>query len=118
MGQSIAKALKDDGINAEAVAVTQGATPDQVSHNADRLLFVAMKEWKTDIFTNVTLHWNMQADVADQNGTILATNSITGAQAVQEAAIGEDANSVIAISNTSKKLKELLDTPEIQQALQ
>ncbi|MEM7061031.1 MAG: hypothetical protein AAF557_25920 [Pseudomonadota bacterium] len=118
LGQSIAQSLKNDGISAQALAVDLRTKPDQVSHDADRLLFVTMKEWKTDIFTNVTLHWNMQADVADQSGAILATNSITGVQSVEAAAIGEDANSAIAVSNASKKLKDLLGTPEIQQAIQ
>lgn len=118
LGQSIAQSLKNDGVNAQAVAVAPGATADQVSATTDRLLFVSMKEWKTDVFAQVTLHWNLQADVADQGGTVLASNEISGTQGVGPAPIGEAANSVVAISNASKKLKELLGTPEIQQALQ
>ncbi len=117
LGQAIAKSLSLKGVNATAAVVAPGSGPDAVNAASDRVLFVAMREWKTDVFAQTTFHWNVEASVLDSSGTVLAANTETGSSGIGTAVL-EAGKSNIAISSASQKLQELLNTPEITSALQ
>ena len=115
------RALEVQGIAAKALPLGAGTPNDAIiaqfqTQGSDRLLVVAMREWKTDAMMRLTLHWALDAAVHDQSGAEIATHSIAGTSPAGTAGF-ESGNSAAAIQQASQKLSELLNDPGIVAAL-
>lgn len=85
---------------------------------ADRLLLLEVHEWKTDVYAQVTVHWNLTAKVFDRSGRQLAKESIEGTGGTGTiGGLSDEAKGRIAATEASRLLGELLDRPAIKAAL-
>jgi hypothetical protein len=117
----LVRALDAQGITAKALMLAPGTSVDDSvmqfqDQGTDRLLVVAMREWKTDSMMRITLHWDFDASVYDPSGVMLAKQSISGVAPVGGSGF-ESGNSAVAIQQISQKLTELLNQPDIVAAL-
>lgn len=111
------------GVDVKPLASATGpADPAALSaqaagQGAQRLLLLEMREWKTDVFAQVTVTWDLTARVFDTSGQELANEKTNGVQGTGSAGIGEDANGQIADAALKRRLGELLSRPAIATAL-
>ena len=117
----LVRALEAQGITAKALMLAPGTSIDDgvmqfQDQGTDRLLVVAMREWKTDAMMRITLHWDFEASVYDPTGVMLAKKSISGVAPVGGSGL-ESGNSAVSIQQISQKLTELLNQPDIVAAL-
>jgi len=115
------RGLEAKGITAKALVLPAGTGVDQAldgfrKQGSERLLLVAMREWKTDAMMRLTLHWDLQATVYDPSGQVLGEHGVSGVQPVGGAGF-ESGNSAAAGQQVSQKLNELLNDPKIVAAL-
>ena len=63
------------------------------------------------------MHWDLEAEVRDAQGTVLARNAIAGTSGIGATGL-EASNAQGAIGMASTRFSELLGTPEMVAALQ
>lgn len=86
--------------------------------DADRLLLLDIHEWKTDVYAQVTVHWNLTARVFDRSGRMLAEESIQGTGGTGTiGGLSDEAKGRIAATEASRLLGVLLNRPAIKGAL-
>ena len=117
----LVRALDAQGITAKALMLAPGTSVDDSikqfrGQGTDRLLIVAMREWKTDAMMRMTLHWGLDAMVYDPSGAVLGKHSISGTAPVGGAGF-ESGNSAVSSQQMSQKLNELLNHTDIVAAL-
>ena len=110
------------GARASALQVPRGATerdalPAFNATEADRLLLIEMREWKTDVFAQVTVSFDVTARVFDRSGTELASQSIRGTEGTGTSGVFEERKNEIANSEVRRRFGELLSRPDITAAL-
>ena len=76
----LVRALDAQGIAAKALMLAPGTSVDDSvkqfrGQDTDRLLIVAMREWKTDAMMRLTLHWGLDATVHDPSGRPLSSSA-------------------------------------------
>ena len=118
----LVNSYKSKGVEATALSTTPGQATAEIvtqsaSTGAERLLVVEMQEWKTDIYAQVTVSWNLTAKVFDASGQELASEQSNGQQGTGSAGIGEDANGQIADTALKQRFGDLLARPSIAAAL-
>ena len=86
------------------------------SESAERLLLVEVEDWRTDIYTRITLSWRLRATVFDRTGKILAAANSQGKEPVSRTSVTGEYNDV-AVSKLSEKLTWLLNERQITEAL-
>lgn len=120
---SVVQGLEKAGIDTEKVTISHSQTPTQakdtiLSVGSDRALMVVINKFKSDTYTNVRLTYELSAFVYGKDGTLLAQNQITGSKNLGGNAWNPPAYATKAVPEAlSEKLDDLLDTPEILQAL-
>lgn len=86
--------------------------------DADRLLLLEIHEWKTDVYAQITVHWNLTAKVFDRSGRLLAEESIQGTGGTGTiGGLSDEAKGRIAAAEASRLLGELLNRAAIKDAL-
>lgn len=81
----IAASLKAKGYDPKPVIVPHTAEEPETlqllgATGAPKALVIEIHEWMSDTMTNVAMHYLLTAKVVDAQGTVLAQNSITGAE--------------------------------------
>ena len=85
---------------------------------ADRLLLLEIHEWKTDVYAQVTVHWNLTAKIFDRSGRLLAEESVRGTGGTGTiGGLSDEAKGQVAATEASRLLGELLNRPAIKDAL-
>lgn len=84
----------------------------------DRGLVLVIREFESDTMTNITVDWDIEASVYDQNGKIVTTESDRGSEDL----VGSFMNPPKAARQKvpaflHEKIHELLNRPSIQSAL-
>ena len=127
LNDAVANALRNQGIEAAPILPievkgtgsgydTSEALAGFQAHPAGRLLLVEVDDWRTDIYTRITLSWALRASVYDRNGTILATAHSQGKEPVSRTSVtGEYAG--VTTGKLSEKLTWLLNERQITDAL-
>lgn len=115
---AVARALSAKGYQAVSQPVAPGTPADKVPFETDRLLYIAMREWKSDVSLNVTMHHNAEATVYKAGYVDPVTASISFVGAGGDASlVSPAASGNTAIAFSSGKMAELLNAPAIQAAL-
>ena len=118
---AVVQALERQSAEVTALVLPPGASRESAlerfrQHQTERLLLIAMKQWKTDSMMRVTLHWDLAASVYDKTGSVLARHSVSGVEPVGSAGF-ETGNSNTATQQIAQKLGDLLNHPDIVAAL-
>jgi hypothetical protein len=121
INEAVVGALTNRGIAASALQPAKGTDEAATlaafqAQGADRLLVVELQDWRTDVYTRVKLNWRLAAIVYDRAGNTLAHNSSQGANPVANTDLTAK-YSVIATSELSSKLSDLLNERVITEAL-
>jgi hypothetical protein len=118
---AVVRALADRGIAASALQPVKGiGEPETLAafraQGADRLLVVAIQDWRTDVYTRVKLSWRLEASVHDRAGNLLAQTTSQGATPVASSDLTAK-YAPIAVGELSRKLSDLLNERVITEAL-
>lgn len=119
----LANSFTGSGTKVETILLPPGASDaDALARfqrtSADRLLLIEIREWKTDHYSQVTVHWDLAARVYDQRGTLLGQNRIQGTEGTGEGFWSlESGKSRIAAGEAQRRFGELLSKPSIVAAL-
>jgi hypothetical protein len=85
----------------------------------ERVLLVALREWKSDTYTNTTLQYNVEMTVYDVGGKMLASKRIQGNDNLGGDALNPPGHARQAVPVAyRKKIDELLNSADIRSALQ
>ncbi len=117
LSNAIAKALSARGYGASPTFIPPGTAAEDVAFSSDRLLFVAMREWKSDSSLSITMHHDADAIVYKPGHRDPASASIKSTGPGGAAQISPSATAKIAISASSRAIAELLNQPQIRDAL-
>lgn len=127
LNDAVAGALRNQGIQAgpilpvEIKGTGKGFDRSEAlagfqTQPSERLLLVEVEDWRTDIYTRITLSWRLRATVFDRAGQILATSTSQGKEPVSRTSVsGEYAD--IAVTELSQRLSWLLNERQITDAL-
>ena len=122
MSISIVEAMKKKGVKAFSLDAPDGATRALarqllIKENADRLVILQQREWKTDTYFNTALIYSVTLEVLRGDGASLAENDLAGRDNLGGATVPADAR-----VNTERafkaKLELLLNDPEVLAALE
>lgn len=116
MTGAMVRALQDKGFDASPLPTQPGSALVAVSPTTDRTLVVSLREWKTDVYAQVTLSWDMDVTVFDSSGQQLATVGDQGVEGIGHGAF-EAEKAKITVGMAGRKIANLLNMPEIQSAL-
>lgn len=112
----------DAGTSAAGIELPKG-TDDQAAiqafqqQPADRFLLVKMLDWKTDVYAQITVIWDLEAKVFDRSGQLLASQSSRGTQGTGTNGAFEERRSELAQKEAASRFGELLNDPAIRAAL-
>ncbi len=118
----VVEALKASGVSASAVPVAPNADAQKAqdaiaSAKAERGLVVLVKQWKSDLYLNMEVDFDLTAVVLDAAGLELARSKVAGNDRLG-AATFESEVSAAASAALKRKLEVLLNDPAIVAALQ
>ena len=88
-----------------------------VKGNKEKNVILMVKEWKTDVMMNFRLIYDLDLQVVDSQGNVLASNALEGDEKLSGAGF-ESQNSKSAAAAFETKLGRLFNNPEILAALQ
>ncbi len=124
MTDVIAASLAKKGFKTVPVTVLYSDKQDGVvekakASNADRMIILTLKEWKTDTYQNVALQYDATVSVLDKEGKKLAEKNIKGRDNLGGSSWNPPAYARKAVPEAfKKKMEELLNTQEIAKSLQ
>jgi hypothetical protein len=124
VGQDISKSLAQKGFKPVIVELSPQDDDATVfdklaASKAPRLIFMKLKEWKSDTYTNTALIYNVDLRVMDENGKILAEKFLEGRDNLKGSVMNPPAHAKKAVPIALKqKLEELLNDPGVQKALE
>jgi len=120
LSQALENALRNSGY---AVTSLQVASPDSSAVTATitqsgkaKNVVLTVTEWKTDIYMNMTLHFNLSLAVITGDGETVASNQSQGSENVGGGAY-ESQNAKTAAAALETKIGRLFNHPEIIAAL-
>ena len=99
-------------------ATLEAFTMEIEGKDLSKAVFLEIREWKTDIYASVTLHYDLELLVLDGEGTALARSVQSGKEPIGGSTINPSANGVKASQALATKLSYLFNNPEIQAALE
>lgn len=79
-------------------------------------LYLDIREWKTDIYISITLHWDLTLTVLNANGEVLAESTDYGQEAIGAGRFEKD-NAIAASLALSTKLAGLFNDPAVKAAM-
>ena len=103
---------KLDISSADATVVAEAVSKD----GRERNVVLVVTDWKTDVYANVKLIYDLTLQVLEKDGTVIASNQSKGEESLGGAGFGKH-NSTTAASAFELKVSRLFNTPEIVQAL-
>lgn len=117
----VVEALKAQGIDASAVTLAPGNDP-QVAAAAiggtasQRGLVVLLDEWRSDLFMNMEVDYDLTAQVLDAEGALLASSNEAGNNHLGQASFEREVSDA-ASAALKRKLEALLNDPAVVAAL-
>lgn len=124
MTGAIKNSLVNKGVT--AVPVTAAVADDEKAvleklkaAGGDRLILLALREWKSDTYQNTKLTYDMSLTVYDKTGKPLGESSLNGADNLGGSAWDPAKHARRAVPMAFKeKIEKLFSDPKIAQALQ
>lgn len=83
---------------------------------ASRRLSVTLREWKSDVYSNLKVLFDVQMDVTNADGEVLASSSIQGEEAAGGGAMMEQHNESVRRAFEAK-MSLLFSKPDVRAAL-
>lgn len=123
MAAAIVRSLKDKGVKTVSVQVNPTDDMNAVitalnNANAQRLILLSLKHWKSDTYNNVGLAYDLVLQVFDAKGNQLAQKQVSGDDNLGGSAWNPPAHARKALPKAYKeKLEQLLNDPAISSAL-
>lgn len=122
MSEAIVSGLKDAGYNAfntpgknEVSYLTKTAS----KHDASRIVILKVFEWKSDVYVNVTLHCDLELNILDVEGKLLAKSSDKFIGSIAGGSWATtDENSKAMTDEFTKRVRNLFTTDEVRKTLQ
>jgi hypothetical protein len=121
---ALANSLKAKGFVAVRVETEVRDTSDTavkklMGASGSRTILLTLREWKTDTYMNVALHYNTLLEVRDPAGTVLATVQIEGKDNLGGSAWNPPAVAKEAAPRALKeKLERLLNDPRVVKVME
>ncbi len=124
VSESICQSLKQKGFDAESV-LTKVGTPEKaalkqlLAKQAERSIFVNIRQWESDTYSNIGLTYDLALTVFDKDGSAVAqsiakdTTTIPGSFANPPAAARKKVPAAF-----KDMIEDLLNDPEVKKALQ
>lgn len=121
MERSIALGLKAKGFAVKSIELGNGSS-DNISVVAEkagltRILILDVFEWKSDIYTRLTLHYDLRLRVYDELGELLGEDALADVKAVGGAKIGSK-NSPTVQAEFERLIGQLFRSPAIKGAFE
>lgn len=121
LAEVVAGALTRAGAGATALPQPRGTTDAEAlaalqAQGADRLLVIAMHEWRSDSYTRVVMKWHFEATVFDASGNALGRSRSAGNTPVGGTVAADDSNQMTQ-RELRRQLANLLGDPAITRAL-
>ncbi len=85
---------------------------------ATRLLWLLVREWKSDVFMAITLHCDLVLKILNEQGEVLAESSMAFVEGIGGAQIGGEKNSAAVTREFAKRIGYLFNRDEVRTALQ
>lgn len=121
MSDALESGLRNSGYKVSRLRISSpdaSAVKSAIAENGTaKNIVLTVTEWKTDIFANMTLHFDLTLQVISKDGTTIATNQMQGEEKVSGAGL-EKQNSRTAASAFETKIGRLFNNQEIIAALQ
>ena len=122
MAEAIASGLARSGYKVEVIQQSSSDAADIVVSVAkrgglSRVVAVIVREWKTDIYLGMTLHYDLELIVYGADGAVLGRNRMAAVEEVGGAAISPEKNAHTAQQALSQKMSYLFYHPDIKKAL-
>lgn len=119
---SIANSLATQDRKPQVVALTVAMNREQAiaelaKFGASKILFVTLVEWKSDLYVNLRMVYDLRAVVLDRSGKMLGEHQVQGDQNLGAHLTMFPAYSTTLPAFQKSKLEELLNDPKIVQAL-
>ena len=121
MSNALQNALRNSGYTVSSLEFDWSDTSAIASALAKtgkaKNIVLVVTEWKTDVFMNMTLHFDLTLHVVSKDGAKLAENRTQGSEELSGAGF-ESQNSRLAADAFETKIGRMFNNPEIQTALQ
>lgn len=120
MSVSIAKGLENAGYTVVTAASTQTLSALVTlagKNSASRILWLKVKEWKSDIFMSIGLTYDLQLSVYDAKGELLGEDTLQGDGAVGGGKLSASKNSEHMSQEFRKRIGYLFNSPKIRPLL-
>jgi hypothetical protein len=117
----VVDALKAQGIEASAVTVAPGKDPQLAAAalagtSPERGLVVLIGEWRSDLYMNMEVDYDLTAQVLDAEGALLASSNEAGNNRLGQASFEKEVSDA-ASGALKRKLEALLNDPAVVAAL-
>ena len=120
MRASIAAGLSHSGYDVSAAGAESDLaelTDTARQHEATRILWLRVREWKSDIYMGIRLDYDLNLRVYDVDGTLLAENTMQGSGPVGGMKLSPGRNSQHMAQEFSKRIGYLFNDPSVRSAL-
>ena len=121
VAEALERGLRNSGFTVTRLQATSPGLPSVLAEISERgesrNIVLTVNDWKTDIYVDMNLHFDLLLQVVSRDGEVIASNRINGKEKVSGAAISADKNSRLAESALETKIGRLFNTPEIIDAL-
>lgn len=84
---------------------------------SERIIWIKVREWKTDIYMNIRLLYDLHLSVYDRQGNLLATNHLKGDETIGGAKMTPSQNSLFITQEFGKKIGYLFNGDAVREAL-
>jgi hypothetical protein len=82
--KAVAKALSKKGVQVTEVSIPlrmdQSDVIKNLTQSGNKAVFITIKEWKSDTYQNTALNYDVQIQVIDKAGKVVAKKSISGSE--------------------------------------
>ena len=82
----IENALTKNGIKVLSIEISPSTSEEKavelLASTGNKSIFLKIISWKSDTYTQTTLNYNLELEILDKAGKILATNSVSGNESV------------------------------------
>lgn len=120
---AIAAALRKKNVTVSVAAAPVEASPESIQADlrksgAGRLILLALREWKSDTYTNTALIYNLSLSVLSADGVVLAEKGAQGDEDLGGSFMNPPAHAKTAVPKAfARILSGLLNDPAIVAAL-
>lgn len=82
--QAVSRALSKKGVQVTEINIPirmdQADVIKKLTQTGNKAAFISIKEWKSDTYQNTSLNYDVQVQIIDKSGKILAQKSISGTE--------------------------------------